>query len=109
MQNLLKPIRDAIEQKKTTFKPADILPRIVEIDKLIAENLTIVEQTTRDLLAIAKLAAYTPFSGDLFSLRFRHVWLSNSRLMYGINSAVHDRYSSQYCGGDLPTRLMMRG
>ena len=60
LQNLLKPIRDAIEQKTTTFKPADILPRIVEIDKLIAENLTIVEQTTRDLLAIAKLAASRP-------------------------------------------------
>ena len=54
LQNLLKPIRDAIEQKTTTtFKPADILPRIVEIDKLIAESLTVVEQTTRDLLAIA--------------------------------------------------------
>ena len=57
---MLKPIRDAIEQKTTTFKPADILPRIVEIDKLIAENLTIVEQTTRDLLAIAKLRASRP-------------------------------------------------
>ena len=65
MQNLLKPIRDAIEQKTTTFKPADILPRIVEIDKLIAENLTIVEQTTRDLLAIAKLAASRPLNQEV--------------------------------------------
>ena len=65
LQNLLKPIRDAIEQKTTTFKPADILPRIVEIDKLIAENLTVVEQTTRDLLAIAKLRASRPLNQEV--------------------------------------------
>ena len=45
-----------------------------------------------------------------FNLRFSFaMWLSNSRLMYGINAAVGDRYSSRYCGGDLPVLLMMRG
>ena len=55
---------------------------------------------------LLSLAPRSFFGGGQFAFR---TGLFAFFLEFDIVSTVRGRYSSQYCGGDLPTRLMTRG